>query len=55
MRRRTGEFLSWQHYKRFLATATFAPDVLILGKAIQLACVATKNVPPRGHGYHRRR
>lgn len=44
-RRRTGEFLSWQHYTHFPATATFAPDVLILGKAMQLACVATKKVP----------
>ena len=41
-RRRTGEFLSWQHYTHFPATATFAPDVLILGKAMQLACVASK-------------
>lgn len=44
-RRRTGEFLSWQHYTHFPATSTFAPDVLILGKAMQLACVATKKVP----------
>jgi hypothetical protein len=42
---RTGEFLSWQHYTHFPATATFAPDVLILGKAMQLACIATKKVP----------
>lgn len=44
-RRRTGEFLSWQHYTHFPATAKFSPDLLILGKAMQLACVATKNVP----------